>query len=313
MRIPAIVFFSIWALALHSAKVRAEGQLGDTAPALKIARWIKGEPVDLEKGKGKSVFVVEFWATWCPPCRTSIPRLTEIAKKYRDGGVVIIGVTNEADLDKVSSFVRDMGDKMDYVVAQDEEMKTFGLYMKAFDQGGIPHAFVVDKSGRIVWHGHPMASLDEVIGAVLAGTHDIEAAKTEARKAAEARQMVVSVREYFRLVKSTQDLSEKLLNDAKDNPMVLNQWAWMILTEEWIKNRDLGLAMKVAKAAYDASGGKDPAIVDTYARALFDTGKKQEAIEYQKKAIEMCTDDQLKADLRKTLERYEGAAHGVRL
>ncbi|MEK7713866.1 MAG: TlpA disulfide reductase family protein, partial [candidate division NC10 bacterium] len=88
-------------------------ELGDPAPELKIADWVKGTPITLASGKDKSVYVVEFWATWCGPCRTSIPHLTELQKKYKDKGLVIVGITDE-DKTTVSNFVEKMGEKMDY-------------------------------------------------------------------------------------------------------------------------------------------------------------------------------------------------------
>src|SRR3954468_10526558 len=89
---------------------------GDPAPKLEVKEFVKGEPVKaLDKG---TVYVVEFWATWCPPCRTSIPHLTELQKKHKD--LVVIGVSvSERDFDKVKPFVEEMGDKMDYRVAID--------------------------------------------------------------------------------------------------------------------------------------------------------------------------------------------------
>jgi thiol-disulfide isomerase/thioredoxin len=130
-------------------------KLGDPAPELKVASWVKGKPVKLSEGKGKKVYVIEFWATWCPPCRTSIPHLTELQKKYKGKNVVFVGVSNES-LDEVKPFVKDQGDKMDYNVAVDKSDATSQAYMSAFGIDSIPHAFLVDRKGKIVWHGHPM-------------------------------------------------------------------------------------------------------------------------------------------------------------
>ena len=79
-------------------------EIGDPAPALNVAEWIKGPPAVLAEGKGKTVYVIEFWATWCGPCRMSIPHLTELQAKYKGKGVVIIGVSNEQPA-KIKDFV----------------------------------------------------------------------------------------------------------------------------------------------------------------------------------------------------------------
>src|SRR6187401_1988056 len=141
--------------------VSAAGKLGQDAPPLKITSWIKGKPVDLAATKGKQVVVVEFWATWCGPCRTSIPHLTELQKKFKDQ-VVFIGLSDETEA-KVKPFVEKMGNKMDYVVALDDQRKTSAGYMGAFGVNGIPHAFIVDKAGKLVWHGHPMDDMESVL------------------------------------------------------------------------------------------------------------------------------------------------------
>lgn len=282
--------------------------LGDPAPPLKIKDWVKGKAVDLKEGKGKTVYVVEFWATWCGPCRQTIPYLTELQKKFKDKGVMVIGISDEPAA-TVKPFVEKMGKDMDYVVAVDDKEATNTAYMKAFKVQGIPHAFIVDKTGAVVWSGHPMNGMDQAIEEILAGKYDLEAAK----KAAQIDKMAP---EYFQLVakggksnlKKAAKLGKKIVKYGGKNAMLMNQFAWIILTGEGLKHRDLKLAMKAAQAAYDACEGKDAAIVDTYARALWDNGKQAEAIKYQKDAVKLCEDKEMAAELKKTLEGYEKKA-----
>ncbi|MBL8963918.1 MAG: redoxin family protein [Phycisphaerae bacterium] len=165
--------------------------VGDAAPALKVGKWVKGAPVpSFEKGK---VYVVEGWATWCPPCRESIPHLTELAKKYKDKAV-IIGVSvwenDEAYTRKVEEFVTKMGDKMEYSVAIDTAHDSNGHvarnWLQAAGLNGIPASFIVNGEGRVAWIGHPM-SMDKPLEQIVGGTWDMDAAvKDYAKKAEEA-------------------------------------------------------------------------------------------------------------------------------
>jgi thiol-disulfide isomerase/thioredoxin len=295
--------------------LRAAGaKLGDPAAPLTISDWIKGNPVDLSKGRGKSIHVIEFWATWCGPCKVSIPHLTELAKKFKDQDVVFIGVSDE-DAATVKPFVARMGDKMSYTVACDPSGKTQEAYMTAYNQNGIPTAFVVDKDGRVVWVGHPMANLEKTLDKLVAGTFDLAAAKKEADEENarnEKRAAVVQTfTEYMRLAMAGDEpekaarLGEQMLKDVADDAAVLNQIAWIVLTSDQIKKRDLAFALKAAKAAAVASDSKEPAILDTYARALFENGKKQEAIAEEKKALALAQDGKLREKLEKTLKEFE--------
>ena len=88
----------MWVAALAAmiatgTPVLADLKVGDPAPPLKIKDWMRGEAVNLAKEAAKKIHMVEFWATWCPPCKASVPLLTQYQKKY-EKDLVIIGVTD---------------------------------------------------------------------------------------------------------------------------------------------------------------------------------------------------------------------------
>jgi thiol-disulfide isomerase/thioredoxin len=165
------------AIVWSGSSVRAQTLgLGDPAPKLQVKSFIKGEPVkEFQAGKN---YVVEFWATWCGPCKATIPHLTKLQKAHPD--VAFIGVSVfENDQGAVEPFVKEMGDKMDYRVALDAVPDGKGRgdgamaksWMEAAGQNGIPTAFVVDKEGKIAWIGHP-TELERPLTKIIAGTWD---------------------------------------------------------------------------------------------------------------------------------------------
>jgi len=158
-------------------------KVGDKAPKLQNGKWVQGGPVtDFKPGKA---YIVEFWATWCGPCRVSIPHLNEIHNKYKEQGLVVIGQDCwERDDGLVGPFVEKMGEKMTYCVALDDKTggqrgKMAETWMAAAGRNGIPSAFLVDTKGLIAWIGHPMELKDKLIEEVLAGKFDIKRAAEE--------------------------------------------------------------------------------------------------------------------------------------
>jgi thiol-disulfide isomerase/thioredoxin len=155
-------------------------KVGDPAPKLQTGKWVQGDPVkDFQKGKA---YIVEFWATWCGPCRASIPHVNELYNQFKDKGLVVIGQNCwEKDESLVAPFVKKMGDKMTYRVALDDKSSNSKgamatSWMAAAGRKGIPSAFLVDTKGRIAWIGHPMQLKDQMIEDALAGKSEVSKA-----------------------------------------------------------------------------------------------------------------------------------------
>jgi thiol-disulfide isomerase/thioredoxin len=299
------------ALLLGAASISMSAQLGDPAPELKVSTWVKGGPVKLAEGKGKNIFVIEFWATWCAPCKETMPHLTALQKKLKDKGVVFVGVSPE-DAATVKAYVDKMGSKTGYAVAADDRAATTRAYCQAFGINVIPYAFVIDREGRIAWHGHPLGGLGEVIEMMLAGEYDIRTVELY-------RRTFQLMARYFDTATKQLSPSEKkglaalgdrivgLASETK-NALFLNSFAWGILKEEHLEERDVELALRAAKEAYDMSEGKHYGVADTYAWALFENGRVAEAVEMEKRALELCEDEEKKAKLRETIEDFEQKA-----
>ena len=158
--------------------------VGSVAPDLNVESWLsKGsgdrfpEVTKFEAGK---VYIVEFWATWCPPCVASMPHLSELQEKYEAKGVQVISITDEP-LEEVSAFlqrqVRSDPSKTyaeltkNYCLATDPDGSSHFSYTEASGVPGIPAAFLIGKSGKIEWIGHPV-EIDEPLELVVADKFD---------------------------------------------------------------------------------------------------------------------------------------------
>ncbi len=297
-------------------------ELGDDAPPLSVKKWVKGGPVDLKEGRGKNIYLIEFWATWCGPCVRGIPHMTELQKKYKDKGLVVVSISSaDRNLETVTKFVELMGSKMDYTVGYEDKgaAPTDKAYMDGFKKKGIPQCFLVDKKGKIVWEGNPLLDPDEVIATVVAGEYDIKKLGEIGERAAKRKMEQIEAQEaammkYFQAmaesvdVKANRELGEKTMKLIEGDADRLNEFAWRILADEGLKGRDLELALRAGKAANDLTKGEDFTTLDTYARALFDNGKVKEAIETQKKAVELVSASKdVRKEFEETLKKYQDA------
>ncbi len=113
----------------------------DRAPAVKI-QGLDGRPFSLDSLKGQ-VVVLDFWASWCVPCRTSFPFLDSLQSRYGAQGLGVVGLTLEEDDDAVRAFLEQV--PVRFPIARDPT----GRAGEAFQVVAMPTTFLLDREGRI--------------------------------------------------------------------------------------------------------------------------------------------------------------------
>jgi len=271
-----------------------------------------------------------------------------LQREYKDKNLTIIGlssVDSNNSLEKVQKMVEAEGDGMDYTVAWDVERKTYAAYMTASGQRGIPTSFLVDKTGKIAWIGHPM-NADIPLAYVAAGKWDYVKGpammkaisadqraiyEASSREPAKALELLVKFEKQYPLAAKDMDelrfsilsrlpehrdeahrLGEAVVKKAiaaKDSSG-LNGFAWDLVDPDVAReDRFLDLALLAAKKANELTENRDPAILDTLARVHFWQGDIAKALELQKRAVENAG-GRMKESLESTLHEYEKALKG---
>lgn len=122
--------------ALYARSIR-----GQHVPAISIEKWITNPP----DTQGKFV-LIDFWATWCGPCRRSIPELNAFYAKFKDR-LAVIGISDESESD-----IRKMTNPhIDYAIASDTQKRN----LRELEIKGIPHCILIDPSGIVRYEGMP--------------------------------------------------------------------------------------------------------------------------------------------------------------
>lgn len=142
----------------------------------KVAREVDGfelldlnnEKVDINSFKNKVVFI-NFWASWCGPCRQEMPAMERLYKKYKERGFVILGINYMEKKEKAKSFMKELN------LTFPTLLDTNGRVAKLFKVYAIPSSFLIDKNGRVrgtvygarEWDDHgALEIIEELLGEV---------------------------------------------------------------------------------------------------------------------------------------------------
>lgn len=141
------LFCSLGALLLGSLlSVTAMAQLQPAAQSPLAPDFtlqsVNGDNIKLSEQRG-SIVLVNFWASWCGPCRTEMPALEQLAQKYRDMGVVVLGVNVETEADGVNRYLRDI--HVSFPLLLDQQ----NIASKAYNVEAMPTTVIIDKDGKV--------------------------------------------------------------------------------------------------------------------------------------------------------------------
>ncbi len=301
-------------------------EIGDDAPEISIDKWINGGPVKIKEGNGQKIYIVEFWATWCPPCRKSIPHLSKLQTKFKDSGVDIVGISNES-IEAVEKFAGNAG--FMYNVGVDKDNQTTSLYREG--EQGIPHAFVIGKDGKIAWYGHPMDEMDIVIEQIISGKYD---KKNAAKLCALKKRMgkAISSNDKNNLIniankiieinpgdqqafgilsqiyvieddpESYKKLCRKLVDSESKSSEMLSIVAEAMLTNNDLRFRDIEIALNAAESSNQID--ENTQTLELLGQIFFELGNIDKAIMHLKRALSMADDEYDQGKLEDALSYY---------
>ena len=141
-----LIFFIIpipsFIYAIPPAPWEIDEIIGQEAPAFTLED-LDGNSVSLQDYKGK-VLLINFWATWCPPCKDEIPSLNQLHKKYSGKDFAVIGISTDDKKKAIVKFIKKH--KVDFIIPHDKD----GKIMREYKVFSLPTSFLIDKQGNIV-------------------------------------------------------------------------------------------------------------------------------------------------------------------
>ncbi len=273
--------------------------LGDPAPDLAVKDWIKGKPVQIQAGTNTYVLV------FCTLSRVNdfgITNLSNLQKKYQDKGLIAIAISDEP-AEQLKPFVQLKGAQIAFSVATDDEArKTTGNYQQAFNQMMLPRAYVVGKDGNVLWYGHPLRGLDEVVDEIMSGRYKF---KQTQKSVIAAEQM----EQYLALARQDDTNSAKvgrmLLAIRTNDAPGLCDLAYQIASAPFIEKRDVALANAALDRAEQLAPTNTTDIAVDRAILLFQTGKEEAGLARARQALASAQSQEAKDEAQTCVRAME--------
>lgn len=304
------------ARAEPAASPAAELGIGDVAPPIDVSDWIHPGSARHEQPLSRfepgTIYVLEFWATWCEHSRGSIPKLADLQKRYaRDVVIVAVALDQPQELRDFlvdgDIDVRELATLAGtYCLVADADGSVQESYMDAVMESGLPTAFVIGRQGRIEWVGHP-AELEEPLGRIVDGSWDraaFAARWEELQAPRRAADCALSLAADGHVDEAAATL-DRFVTEHATAAATLNDLAWK-LVEHSVYGPLPPAVLAAAERAASRSVGLEPdsaAALDTLARVQALQGQLDLAIATQRRAVAHGGDDA--ADYREFLRHLE--------
>lgn len=146
------------ALAMLATTTFADAtEVGQPAPQFTLPTLQQGQPMALKDKLGKVIYL-DFWASWCAPCRTSFPLLNKLHEKLKAKGFEVVGVNLDDDKAKAEKFIQEI--PVGFTVLHDGK----GEWADQYVVESMPTSFIIDKQGVVqhIHHGFTASDIDEL-------------------------------------------------------------------------------------------------------------------------------------------------------